>query len=71
MDAITQLKRGDTMKLERGRGTEVRVVQGNVWLTQHNDQRDHVMRSGERMVLNGEGTTLIYAFADSLVRLAA
>ncbi len=73
MDAIrnsgvTELKRGSTMKLEQGRGTTVRVVDGNVWLTQHHDTTDYVMRVGDCAVLNGEGTTLIYAFKDSVLR---
>lgn len=68
---VTQLKRGDTMTFKRGRGTEVQVVDGNVWLTQLRDHRDYVMHPGDRVVLNGKGTTLIYAFADSSLRLAA
>jgi hypothetical protein len=68
---VTELRRGTTMKLEPARGTEVRVIAGNVWLTQHKDGADHMMGAGESIVLNGKGTTLIYAFADSSLRLAA
>jgi hypothetical protein len=76
MDAIrnsgvTELKRGSMLKLEGGRRTVVRVVEGNVWLTQHNDTADYVMRAGESLVLNGAGTTLVHACADSSLRFFA
>jgi len=67
----TQLKRGSTLRLVRGRGTIVRVVDGNVWLTQHRDSADYLMRTGDRMVLNGAGTTLIHACEDSSLRFVA
>lgn len=67
----TELKRGSTMKLEGGRGTMVRVIYGNVWLTQDTDRNDYLMRSCERTVLNGSGTALIYAFEDSAVHFVA
>ena len=71
MDQIKEIKRGSTLKMEGGAGTTVSVVNGSVWLTQYKDNADYVMRSGESARLNGEGTTLIYAFADSALRLAA
>ena len=61
----TELRRGSTLKLEGGAGTNVRVIAGNVWLTQYQDLADSVMRSGDSAMLNGKGTTLIYAFDHS------
>ena len=61
----SELARGSTLKIEGGAGISVRVVAGNVWLTQYRDNADHVMRSGDSAKLNGRGTTLIYAFDDS------
>ena len=69
--SVTELKRGSIVKLEAGAGTEVRVVAGNVWLTQHKDTSDYLIQAGDRVVLNGKGTTLISAFSDSLLRFAA
>jgi len=66
-----ELKRGSTLKLERGRGTVVRMVAGKVWLTQHRDAADYIMRAGDRLALNGAGVTLIHACADSSLRLIA
>ena len=69
--SVTELKRRSTLKLEQGRGTVVRVVHGNVWLPQHNDTADYVMRAGDGMVLSGAGTTLIHACEDSSLQLVA
>lgn len=71
MDAIKELKRGSTLKLEQGRGTVVRVVTGTVWLTQHHDTADYVMSAGASMALSGAGTTLIHACKDSSLRFVA
>lgn len=68
---VIELKRGGTIKLEGGRGIMVRAISGNVWLTQYKDTADHVMRAGNWMVLNGEGTTLISAFEDSSLRFVS
>lgn len=76
MDAIrnsgvTELRRCVTMKLEKGCGTTVRVISGNVWLTQYKDTADYLMRAGDWVVLNGKGTTLIQAFEDSSLQFIA
>src|SRR5262249_41668562 len=68
---VIEMKRGATMRLDGGRGAVVRVVSGNVWLTQYKDAADHVMQAGNWVVLMGEGSTLIYAFEDSSLRFAA
>lgn len=67
----TELRRGSTLKFEGGAGTKVRVIAGNVWLTQYKDNADHVLGSGDSSMLNGKGTTLIYAFDDSSLSLVA
>jgi DUF2917 family protein len=67
----TELRRGSTLSLEGGAGTKVRVIAGNVWLTQYRDNTDYVMRSGDSAMLNGKGTTLIYAFDDSSLGFVA
>lgn len=68
--AAIELRPGTTLKLERGRGTQVQVTGGSVWLTQHGDARDYVMRDGDSLTLSGEGTTLISAFAPSSLHIA-
>lgn len=62
------LNRGETLKIDRSRETLV-VRTGNVWLTQHRDAEDHMMRAGESLRLNGEGTTLIKAYEPTLLEL--
>jgi len=71
MDLIRVLKCGAQLVLKPGAGTAVHVVEGSVWLTQHHDTRDYVMRAGEGMALKGVGKTLIHAFEDSSLRFSA
>jgi hypothetical protein len=68
---MTRLARDGRLCLRRGRGAELHVESGCIWLTQHNDQTDYVLVAGGSLVLNGRGKTLIHAFADSVLRLTA
>ena len=60
---LIELKRGSTLKLEHAAGATVRLVDGEAWLSAC--RRAKRMRAGEPAVLNGCGTILIYALADS------
>lgn len=60
---LIELKRGSTLKLEHAAGATVRLVDGEAWLSAC--RRGEGMRAGEPAVLNGRGTILIYALADS------
>ena len=62
-----ELKRGSTLKLERSAGVTVRLVDGEAWLSAC--RRAKRLRAGEPAMLNGPGTILIYALADSSLRL--
>jgi len=64
---LIELKRGSTLKLEHAAGATLRLVHGEAWLTAcRGGER---MQAGEPAVLNGRGTILIYALADSSLRL--
>ena len=58
-----ELKRGSTLKLEHAAGATVRLVDGEAWLCAC--RRSERMRAGAPAMLNGRGTILIYALADS------
>jgi hypothetical protein len=64
---LIELKRGSTLRLEHAAGATLRLVYGEAWLT--------ACRGSERLrpaalaVLNGSGTILVYALADSSLRL--
>jgi hypothetical protein len=64
---LIELKRGSTLKLEHAAGASVRLVDGEAWLSAC--RRAERMRVGERAMLNGRGTILIYALADSWLSL--
>lgn len=70
MQENVALHRGATMRLEGGRGTQVRVTRGCVWITQHADHEDHVLRAGDCLALNGFGATLVQALEPSAVGIA-
>jgi hypothetical protein len=58
-----ELKRGSTLRLEHASGATVRLVEGEAWVSAC--RRAKRMRAGEPAMLNGRGTILIYALADS------
>ena len=64
---LIELKRGSTLRLEHAAGATLCLVHGEAWLT--------ACRGGKRLrpaalaVLNGRGTVLVYALADSSLRL--
>lgn len=69
--AMTHLARGRLLRLQKGGGTRLQVVQGCIWLMEDKDRGDYVIRSGGSMVLNGFGLARVYAFADTMLRLTA
>jgi hypothetical protein len=60
---LIELKRGSTLKLEHAAGATVCLVDGEAWVCAC--RRAERMRAGEHALLNGGGTILIYALADS------
>ena len=64
---LIELKRGSTLRLEHAAGATLRLVHGEAWLTAC--RRGQRIRPAEPAVLNGRGTILIYALADSSLRL--
>ena len=60
---LIELKRGSTLRLEHAAGATVRLVEGEAWVSAC--RRAKRMRAGEPAMLNGRGTILIYALADS------
>jgi hypothetical protein len=60
---LIELKRGSTLKLEHAAGATLRLVNGEAWVCAC--RRAERMRAGEPAMLNGPGTILIYALADS------
>ena len=53
------LKRGTVMRIDNGRGKQVRVEHGTAWITQDGDQKDVVVESGQSFRLERDGLTLV------------
>jgi hypothetical protein len=69
--ATVHLAREGLLAIDDGRGLRLRVAAGSVWLTQHDDVRDVVLREGESFVIERRGRTLVQALGPSELRLDA
>src|SRR5512139_2353804 len=61
--------RGGFLRIHDGRGTEVHVHQGLVWLTQHHDRKDRFLEAGDGFVLDRDGRVIAQAFSEAIVTL--
>jgi len=52
-------------KIEDGRGLQVTVLNGAVWVTQAQDPRDVVLARGQSFILDRNGRTVVYALRDA------
>lgn len=66
---VMQLAQGDILKVDAVAGMGVAVHAGRVWVTQHDDRHDYMLKRGEGMALKDRGTTMISAFEPSLLEL--
>lgn len=66
-----RLARGQTMKLHGGAGSVICASEGSVWVTEENSRKDVVLESGACFRLQGRGLTLVQAFTEASVSLAA
>ena len=57
----TLVEPGHSARIVDGLGTEVRVLDGVVWITQAGDQRDIVLYAGGTFTLDRNGLTLVVA----------
>lgn len=51
-------------------GQRVTCLDGQVWITQHHDERDVVLEPGQCFVLDRPGLALVFAFQDAIVTVA-
>lgn len=63
--AITQLSKGEMLRIDNARGQSIAVVQGMVWITQEGDPRDIFLSDGESFVFDQPGTALVQAMNDT------
>jgi hypothetical protein len=63
------LGKSEMLKLDVGDRAKVGVHSGDVWLTQHNDPNDNIVKTGHAMPLSGEGVTINMAYQPTLLEL--
>jgi hypothetical protein len=72
-DCIAQASVGmsgrDYLRIEDGRGIEVSVVYGSMWITQENDPNDHCVDAGKSFRIDADGVTLVIAAETTLCTL--
>ena len=57
----TLVEPGQSARIIDGLGTEIRIVDGIIWITQAGDQRDIVLRAGGTFTLDRDGLALLVA----------
>lgn len=63
--AITQLVKGEILRVDNAFGQSIAVVRGMVWVTQEGDVRDTFLSDGETFVFSQRGTALAQAITDT------
>jgi len=66
---LTDLTAGSMLRVYNGEGRAIVVFEGDVWITQHDDQRDFVLSGGESFSIDRPGLTLVEALRDSKLLL--
>jgi Protein of unknown function (DUF2917) len=69
--AGNSIRKGSSVPVHSGPGTQVLVLMGCVWVTQEGDGRDYILASGDAMRVSKTGLTLVMAIEDSRVSLVA
>ena len=67
----TALPRGSLLLIEHGRGVQIELWDGELWITQEGDGRDHVIGPGAKFRLEREGILLANALKGAQLTLTA
>jgi hypothetical protein len=58
---LVELAPHEAATIMADRGTEIRVVQGSLWITQEGDSQDHIAVAGTRFCSDHKGTIVVSA----------
>lgn len=58
-----------TQPLFDQQGQRVSCLEGAVWITQHRDERDVILKAGQSFVLDKPGLAIVFALQDALITL--
>jgi len=65
------LARGAMHRIVNGRGWQIQVAEGELWLTQDHDSRDYLLRAGESFTVERDGMTIVCAMRPAVITLSA
>ena len=66
----TKIPKGRTVRIQDGKGLDLTVVAGSLWVTYEDDINDFVLRPGEAFHVSRNWLTLIHAFREVQLRIA-
>ena len=64
LDTPVYLKARELLRIADGAGLEVKCLRGNLWITRDGDREDRIVGSGESIVLDRPGLSLVTAPLD-------
>ena len=66
----TTIPKGRTLRIQDGKGLDLTVVAGKLWVTYEHDIKDFVLLPGEAFHVSRNGLALIHAFKEVQLRIA-
>jgi hypothetical protein len=60
-----------TLRIRDGKGLELKVVSGSLWVTYEHDTDDIVVDAGNTFRVSRNGLTLVHAFKETRLRIAS
>ena len=67
----TAIRKGRTVRIQDGKGLELTVVTGTLWVRYENETEDLVLSASETFRVGRNGLTLVHAFRDAQLRIAS
>jgi len=68
---VMSVPRGSLVLIEHGRGMQIELWDGELWITQERDSRDYLIGPGTAFRLEREGIVLAHALRSARVTLTA
>jgi len=65
------LKKGGVLRIKDGPGVVVYLWEGDLWLTQEGDRRDHLLGAGQWFRLDRKGVAVASALGHAVVSVTA